>query len=253
MRRAYHDDVPDQRRALLRRRLAGVLFALAIEILIVLLLLTLGPKESGTPKGDNIPKTFQLAPPREKKAAAEAPPTKQETRTVTKLAPPPPPLPPPIINPNSPKMIILTKDEFAKADIAKLPSKPAESAAASTDAPDGGGGGDTSGDSVAIGRGPNGEPLFNAEWYREPTRAELTFYLPKGFRVGSAMIACKTAPRFTVEDCVVLGDDPPGTGLARGMREAAWQFRVRAPRKGGQPILGAWVRIRFDFTERAER
>jgi len=102
-------------------------------------------------------------------------------------------------------------------------------------------------DSSGPGTGPNGETLYNARWYREPTNAELAFYLPKERRVsGWGMVACKTVPGFRVEDCHEIGQSP-GSGLASAVRQAAWQFRVMPPRIGGKPIVGAWVRIRIDY------
>jgi protein TonB len=98
------------------------------------------------------------------------------------------------------------------------------------------------------GEGPGGAHLYNAEWYREPTDAELVTYMPhRDVGGGWAMIACKTQDHFHVDDCQELGESPPGSGLARALRQAAWQFLVRPPRIDGKPMIGAWVRIRFDF------
>ncbi|KAJ8134547.1 hypothetical protein OY671_012240, partial [Metschnikowia pulcherrima] len=140
------------------------------------------------------------------------------------------------------KSIQLSSEEFAASDIGKIPAHQGE--------------GDDSGsgkDSVAAygpGQGPGGAALYNAEWYREPRDAELKPYLQDYAKSGSgwASIACKTAPDYRVENCRSLDESPPGGGSARASRSAAWQFRVRPPRIGGKPMIGAWVRIRFDLT-----
>lgn len=141
-------------------------------------------------------------------------------------------------------MLILSREEFAAADIAQLPSQATDGADAGT----GGGAAD------GPGEGPGGERLYNAEWYREPTHAELAGYLPAGNTEAKwGMIACRTIEKYHVDDCHELGEAPAGSGLARALRQAAWQFLVRPPRIGGRPVIGAWVRIRFDFTRDVAR
>lgn len=34
---------------------------------------------------------------------------------------------------------------------------------------------------------------------------------------------------------------------------SAWQFRVRPPQRGGQSLVGSWVRIRISYGDRASR
>lgn len=148
-----------------------------------------------------------------------------------------PPAPPPTPNLD---MLIVSKEVYAAADIAKLGSAGGKSPAPASAA----------GDSEMVGNAPNGQPLYAAEWYREPTSRELGFYLPKRMPQGGGWgtIACKTAPRHRVTDCIVLGNGPPGSGLGRAVLNASWQFLVRAPRRGGKELVGEWVRIRIDYT-----
>jgi protein TonB len=142
-------------------------------------------------------------------------------------------------------MIEVSPEEFRASDIAKLGSNAPGAVSGGGQLADG----SRPGDSEKVGTAPNGEPLYAAEWYREPTRTELGAYLPKTMPEGGGwgMIACKTAPSFRVEDCVELGQGPAGSHLAGSVRQAAWQFRVRPPRVGGKPMIGEWVRIRIDY------
>lgn len=142
-----------------------------------------------------------------------------------------PSIAPPKSSTKSSPWIEMSKDEMTAGDISKIPAA-------------GSGGG---GDSEVVGKGPNGEALYAAEWAREPTDAELAGYLPRNAPEGYGLIECKTIPNDRVEDCIELDQEPHGSHLAAAVRQAAWQFRVRPPRKGGHPLIGSWVRIRIDY------
>ncbi len=227
-----------------RRRSIAIVLTICIEALLLMALLltrpTFGPKgTSGDPlislqvqgetKSDKT-KTADKETVEDEKEEAKKPPRETE-------APPPKPVPPP--SPNG-AYIEISRQDFANGDIGKLPRRSkADSGSASA----------SSGSASGAGQGPGGAPLFNAEWYKEPTDGEMALYLPPVRTPGSwAMIACQTVENYRVENCQAMGESPPGSRLASALRQASWQFRVRPPRVGNKPMIGAWVRIRFDFT-----
>jgi len=237
MRAALHRWLPDRRRA------TSFALALAVEILLIVVLLVFGPRVTIAPKAKR-PDTFTLVPPddtatepdRARKAdnspkpkSASAPPSTLPPDVAPPQKAPPPPVPLPGVLPI----------QLGGFDISKIK---------------GSGQGDAAGDgedsklAYGPGLGPGGMPLYRAEWYREPTDAELNGYvknMPRGG--GWAMIACKTVANYHVENCQSIGESPLGSGLGRDMRLAAWQFLVRPPRRGGKPLIGSWVSIRIDF------
>ena len=230
-----------QDRPPLSRRASGLALAVGVNLLLLLVLLGLGVRPQLSKKASS-PITVHLLP----ESAPAARSTAQATvaqKTVPRLnkhakAIPKPPrivLPTkPTIEPERPlEMIEMSKAELAAADLRNLPR-----------AGIGAGG---AGDSEEVGRGPRGEVLYAAEWARHPTDAELSGYLPRNAPDGYGLIACRTAPKNRVEDCVELGQSPRGSHLASAVRQAAWQFRVRPPRKNGRPMIGEWVQIRIDY------
>ncbi len=130
----------------------------------------------------------------------------------------------------------MSNSQMAAADIGKM----------SSSAPTGkeAGGGQTYGP----GEGPGGAVIYNADWYRRPTDAELATYLPAGHpEEGYGVIACQTADNYRVENCQILGESPRGSGLGLAVLNAAWQFRVKPPQINGKPQIGVLVRIRIDY------
>jgi periplasmic protein TonB len=51
---------------------------------------------------------------------------------------------------------------------------------------------------------------------------------------------------------VAIDEQPNGSNIARAVLAAAWQFRVRPPRVGGQLRVGEWVRIRITYDMRMQ-
>ncbi|MGL4542669.1 MAG: hypothetical protein ACRCUI_09190 [Polymorphobacter sp.] len=223
---------PNRWRELPPRTLALLLVVL-VHVLLGIMLLTLAPPRAA----DTPPEALEARNIPAPRAAAPAP------AAAKKAAPKPKPEPPVTPPPPPPPPLTFGVQLSEPLDISKLPNQRSQLAQADSD----------SVAAVGPGEGPGGAPLFNAEWYREPTSAEIGGYLPDGAPPGSwAVIACRTAPKYRVEDCEELGESPRGSRLASALREAAWQFRVRPPRQGGKPIIGAWVRIRFTFSKSGE-
>ena len=224
----------DWRRPSVRQRALVIGLTLVAEVLFLLMLLGLGPatwtgREAGQPTLVdliNAPPAPAPAPAKATEAKAKAPPVPRPT---TPKLPPSPLAKSPFVK--------LTREEFAAADISKLGSA--------------GGQGKSSGaTSASVGVGPGGATLYKAEWYREPTDAELAGYLPnRSIEPGSwAEVACKTIPDNRVENCQAIGESPPGSGLGKALRLAGWQFRIRPPRIDGKPQVGTWVKVHIDFT-----
>lgn len=225
------------------RRSAGIVLALIAEVLLGLMLLTLGLSDKGQEKRepnlvsfDSKTKPKQTPEPPEpdpQKARQAERPAIQTPRPMPK---PKPPLPQPAAS--APTMIPLSREQLVSADIAGKPKM---------GPPDTG----TPGDTARVGgTGPNGEPLYAAAWYREPYDDELAGYLSTATGPGWGLIACRTVANFRVEDCVAIAEYPRGSNINRSVLAAAWQFRVRPPRIGGRSMVGEWVRIRIDFGTR---
>ncbi len=246
--RALSACLPAGLRQHLGRRATGILLALVLEALLVLALLTLGRLTPRPKFGGEELSTFNIGPPAQdteadhaktRKASAQA---RQPVEAVPEQEQKPRTEPPPM-----PSLIPMSAQELAALDIARLPQRPTRARAA----PQASGPADTgSGDTPLMGTGPNGEPLYAAQWYRKPYDSELSGYLSTADGPGWGLIACRTEPDYRVDQCVVVDEYPSGSRIARAVLEAAWQFRVRPPRRGGRALIGEWVGIRIDYEQR---
>ena len=225
----------DWQRPSARQRALVIGLTLLAELLFLLVLLGFGPA-SLTGREPSQPTLVDLinAPPAPAPAPAPAKSAEAEAKAPPVPQPTTPKLPPSPLA-KSP-FVKLTREEYAAADISKLGTA--------------GGQGKSSGaTSASVGTGPGGATLYKAEWYREPTDAELAYYLPKSIAPGSwAQVACKTIPDNRVENCQAIGESPLGSGLGKALRLAGWQFRIRPPTIDGKPQVGTWVKVHIDFT-----
>ncbi|MEL6238080.1 MAG: hypothetical protein AAFQ90_05745 [Pseudomonadota bacterium] len=243
----------------LNRRLLGIAATILAEIVVIALLLTLGWNlTQGEPEAPVVttlearnasseaPPAPEEAPPEESREPAEPVPQPPDPQPIDTPQPPlPTPLdPPPIVLPIPAPAPPPPPPAQPQPDPApKTPAKPPR-----VYGPPDTGGSSFSNDSVRVGTAPNGEPMYAARWYREPTRQELAGYLSTATGPASALIVCKTVPDFYVEDCELLGESPRGSQMGRAVLAAAWQFRVRPAIIGGKSQVGSWVRIRIDYT-----
>ena len=216
--------------------------AVGLNLLVLLALLTTGTLPLQPPSGGQEPLIVSLIPDADNASQAARSPQKPRETPVREQKPPLPkpkivlPAKPTIETPRELPWIEMSKAEMAAADISRFP-KSSESASAAT-----------GGDSEEVGRAPNGEVLYAADWARKPTNTELNGYLPPNAPDGWGLIACRTVAGNRVEDCMELGQSPRGSRLASAVRQAAWQFRVLPPRRNGRALIGSWVRIRIDYS-----
>lgn len=237
--------------------MVGIVLALLVELLLILIVLTLGTaidqqkdkRESITSIAISSPPEPKQAEEREESKAPVVQPDEREPkpkaepkpREVQPVTPPAQP-PPAAIIPVSPRQVPAAPTTEAP----RAPGPPAPAKRAPMGPADSGGAAAYA-DTPRVGSAPNGQPLYAAAWYREPSQGELAGYLSTASGPGWGLIACRTAPDFRVEDCVALDEYPAGSQINRAILAATWQFQVRPPRIGGTPKIGAWVRIRIDY------
>lgn len=227
------------------RRASG--FALALGINLLLLFAFIGMSRFA-PVARKTSRTIIVDMVPESRRSAEEQPRSEPQKTTAeqRVQQPPAVKPPPIVLPVPRTIAPPPPRPAADKPLPWLELSRADMAAGNLqNLPKGGGSG--AGDSEEVGRGPNGQVLYAAEWARRPTDAELGGYLPRNAPDGWGLIACRTVAGNRVEDCIELGQSPAGSHLASAVRQAAWQFRVRPPRKNGKALVGEWVRIRIDY------
>lgn len=241
----------------LRERLGSMGLAVGIELALVLLLLTLGSGVTGDPKRSVAMTSVSFAPQPQPSDTPEKPAAAARKSALSPQPRPPVPKPespaavsllPPTMPPPA---AVIPVNPVAAPPSAPAPAKIGVRLRDDASGPVGVAGVSMSGDSQVVGSGPNGEPVYGARWYREPSNQELRGYLSTVSEPGWALINCRTVPQWRVEDCYLI-DQYPDTGtMGRAVLAAAWQFQVRPPQVGGKSQVGSWVRIRITYELRS--
>lgn len=253
MQLTFPESLREALRARLTQRGAAAVLALSVELLIVLLFLTISSSFI-LKTHDKKPNLFRVEEKKkqEKKAAPPIEVAKEDSKrrngggskpaaTPNEVVAPVVPVTPDTAKPAN--ILWLTRNDYRASDIAGRQGTAV--------GPGQGNGTSAESDSaLADGKGPHGEKVYVAEWYREPTHAQLDPYVPERARgrSGWGMIICRTVPGYRVEDCQEVSDSPRGSGYAGAVRQAAFQFRIRPTRIGGKPQIGTWVYIRISYT-----
>ena len=178
MSATHYVSLSARERPSLSRRTASFLLALAIEVLLLLAFFTLNFRDKRPEFKGGTLSTFDISATSEQDRSTTPQKKKEQQTAETRPPRPVPPIPKPVVKLPTPNldMLEVTREVYRAADISKLGSN-APGYVRSADA--GGSGGAHAGDSAMVGTAPNGEPLYAAEWYREPTDTELGGYLPK--------------------------------------------------------------------------
>lgn len=234
------------------RRALAIGLAVLIPALMLFLLLSFGFKKQPDEREERVSMVSLQATEISEEATKESSPEPEHAKEPPVPPPPTPekpqasqPLPPPPVASPTPAPTVPPPSERPPAP-ASPPSVVRPSGGRVYGPPDTGGSPGFR-DTERVGTAPNGEPLYAAAWYREPSEGELRGYLSTASGPGWGLIACRTAPEYRVEDCVALDEYPTGSQINRAVLAAAWQFRVRPPRIGGRSMVGTWVRIRIDY------
>jgi hypothetical protein len=235
-----------------RQRLISSLLSAAIIVIALLVALYQTAVAPALKKANN-PVTFDI-PGEDADSGAKSPDKAKQAEKADKDQPKQPEVKveapvPPVETPKSAEKPAFSFLKVSRADMAAADIGAMKRSGNGDAAPGGG----NSGSTYGPGDGPGGATLYNADWFKEPTDAQLGGYLPANVPSnGWGMIACQTMDHYRVDNCQILGESPRGSGFGRAVLNAAWQFQVLPPRINGKPQIGEWVRIRIDYGGRRD-